>query len=106
MAGSEKREKPTLEESVVGFGGVEVSTNTVAAGEGCGGHVSAVKNVAFFNLGCVEEDGKADGIKDSNDSRVGGYERPGRHIGSEYGGFVFVDSGSEEGFEALVVEVV
>ena len=50
MAGGEKREKPALENSVVGFGGVEVRTNTVAAGEGFGGHVSAVENVEFFNL--------------------------------------------------------
>lgn len=106
MASSKKREKPTLDNAVVGFGGVEISTYTVAAGEGGGGHESSVKNVHLLNFGSVKENGKANGIKESYDFRVGGNEGSGGHVGSKHSGFMFLHSGSEEIFPALAVKVV
>lgn len=106
MASGEKGEKPTLDSRVAGFGGVEISTNTVAAGEGGGGHVSSVKNVQLFNFGGVKEDRKANGIKESYDFRVGSNEGSGRHVGSKHCGFEFLHSGSEEVVPTLAVKVV
>ena len=55
---------------MVGFRGVEISADAVAAGEGGGGHESSVKDVAFLDFGGVEEDGEADGVKNGDHSRV------------------------------------
>ena len=46
-------------------------TNAVAVGAGDGRHVRAIEDVSLFNLGGVEKDGKADGIKENDDDRVG-----------------------------------
>lgn len=85
---------------------IKIGTNTVASGEGHGREESAKQNIAFFDFGCVEEDGEGDGVEDSYDVRVRGNERTRRHVGFEDCGFVFVDSVLEELVLALKVEVI
>lgn len=102
----EEREEEAFEDGVVGFGGVEVGTSAVAAGEGGGGEESAVEDVFFLDFRHVKEDGKADGVKDGNDFWVVGNEWAWGHIGPKDCGVVFLDPGVEEFVPALIVEVV
>lgn len=85
--------------------GVEISAGAVAAGEGGGGHESAVKNVSFFNLGGVEKGWKTDGVKKADDGGVWGQKGPRRHVASENSGLVFLHSGCEVFELAFAVEV-
>lgn len=78
----------------------------MAAGEGGGGHESAVEDVTLLDLVVVEEDGERGAVEERDNSRVRGDEGAGRHVGSEDSGVVFFYSGGEEGVTALVVEVV
>ena len=106
VLGGEEVEVEGFEEGVGGFGGVEEGADTVAAGEGGGGHEGAVEDVAFLDLGVVEEDLEADGVEDGDDSGVGGNERAWRHVCAEDCGVVFFDSGREELVTSLFVKVV
>ena len=100
------RHEPAFEKSVVGLGRVEIRADAVAAGECGGGHVGAVEDVSLFNLGGVEKDGKAEGVEEDDDVRVGSHERTRWHVGSENGGLIFVHSSFEELITPLVVEVI
>lgn len=68
--GREKLEEEAFEELVVGLGGVLKSAGAVTAEEAGGGHESAVEDVAFFDLGVVEEDREGNTVEESDDSRV------------------------------------
>lgn len=106
MAGSEKGEEEAFENRVLCFRWVQISTGANVAGEGQGGHVSSVENVAFLDFGCVEEDRKTEGIEKDNDSGIGGNEGARWHVGAEDGGVVFGNSGTEEFVSTLEIEVI
>lgn len=106
VPGGEEREEPAFEGGVVGFGGVEVGADAVAAGKGSGGEERALEDVFLLDFCGVEEDGKTDGVEDGDDVWVAGNEWPWWHIGPKDCGVVFLDSGLEEFVLALVVEVV
>ena len=104
--GSEDREEVAFKGGVVGLWRVEVSADAVAASEGGGGHEGSVKDVTFLDFRGVKKDGEADGVKDGDDPRVGGYEWAGWHVGSEHSWSVLFYPGEEELVLALDVEVV
>lgn len=106
MTRGEKREEEAFENRVLCFRWVQISAGANAAGEGQGGHVSSIENVAFFDLGGVEEDRKTDGVEKYDDSGIGGDEGARRHVGAEDGGAIFGHSGTEKFIFALEVEIV
>ena len=106
VSSCERGHEQAFEKGVVGLGRVEICTDTVATGEGGGGHVCAVEDISLFNSGGVEKDGKADGVEEDNDIRVGSHGRAGWHVGSEDRGLIFLHASSEELVTAFIVEVV
>lgn len=91
---------------MIRFGGIEISTNSIASGERERRQVSSVENVVFFDFRIVEKDWERDGIEESHYFGVVGDERAGGHVCSNNGRVVFFDSASEELGSALVIEVV
>lgn len=90
---------------MIGFGGIEIGARAVSTGVGGWRYVSAVKDVTFFDLGGVEKGWETHGVEKADDGGVWGHEGARRHVASEDGGLVFVDSGREVVDLALGVEV-
>nr|GMD06012.1 hypothetical protein MtrunA17_Chr4g0034151 [Ipomoea batatas] len=99
-------DEQALDGGVFGLRGVEEGEHAVAAGELSRRHVCTCEDIPLLHLGHVEQDGKANRIKQNHNLWVFGYERTRWHVAPKHTGFILLLSASKELISALVVEEI